>query len=259
MDESFAAALVAGRPFIVLDNLRGKLDSQHLESFMTAPGLFPARIPHRGEVLVDPKRFMVQLSSNGVSATKDLINRSSLCRIRKRPGYSYRDTLGELKSRQPYFLGCVFSLIAEWVSEGKPKTADTRHDFREWCQTLDWFCRNLLDAAPLMDGHEVAQERASNPALTWLRSVTLALVADGPLPRSLSATALCELAELHGVELPGTCKDAPNIQAGRLLAKVFRESPSVELDGFLITREVRMVEREAGGAMEAKHYTFAKP
>ena len=57
-DESFAAALIAGRPFITLDNFRGRMDSQHLEAFLTCPSLFPTRIPHRGEVLVDLKKFI---------------------------------------------------------------------------------------------------------------------------------------------------------------------------------------------------------
>jgi hypothetical protein len=33
---------------------------------------------------------------------------------RKRPGFAYSDILGELQTRPPYFLGCVFSLIAQW-------------------------------------------------------------------------------------------------------------------------------------------------
>ena len=261
-DESFAAALVAGRPFICFDNLRGRLDSQHLEAFLTAPGMFPARIPKHGEVLIDPKRFIVQLTSNGVSTTTDLANRASICRIRKRPGYAYQDTLGDLRARQPYFLGCVFSIVAEWVASGKPRTKDCRHDFREWAQSLDWICRNLLDAAPLLDGHTEAQERAANPALTWLRAVALAVAGEGQLPATLTASEIVETCDLHGVELPGAgqAKDAPNIQAGRLLAKVFRESAMVELDGFQITREVRPVDfGTGGGKQEAKFYTFQKP
>ncbi len=259
-DETHNSALVAGRPFIRWTNLRGKLDSQHLEAFLTTAGMFGARVPGKGDILIDPKRFLVQLTSNGVSTTTDLANRASICRIRKRPGYAYRDTLGDLRARQPYFLGCVFSIVAEWVASGKPRTKDCRHDFREWAQTLDWICRNLLDAAPLLDGHTEAQERVANPALTWLRSVALAVAGEGQLPATLTASEICELCDLHGMELPtaGQSKDNPNIQAGRLLAKVFRESAMVELEGFQITREVRQVQREAGGAMDAKSYTFAR-
>ena len=89
VDESFASALMAGRPFICLDNFRGRLDSQHLEAFLTCPGLFPARIPHRGEVLLDPRRFLLQITSNGLEATRDLVNRASICRIFKRPNYTF--------------------------------------------------------------------------------------------------------------------------------------------------------------------------
>jgi len=34
VDESFSQALIAGRPFIQLDNFRGALDSQFIEAFI---------------------------------------------------------------------------------------------------------------------------------------------------------------------------------------------------------------------------------
>jgi hypothetical protein len=45
-DETFGACLIKGNAFIQFDNVRGKFDSQYLESFITADGLFPARIPY---------------------------------------------------------------------------------------------------------------------------------------------------------------------------------------------------------------------
>lgn len=261
VDESFAAALIAGRPFITLDNFRGRLESQHLEAFLTCPGLFPARIPHRGEVLVDPKRFILQMSSNGMEATRDLANRSSICRIRKRPGFQYRDTLAELQRRQPYFLGCVFSLVAEWIAAGKPKTKDCRHDFREWNQTLDWIVRELVGCTPLMEGHEAAQERASNPALSWLRAVALAVEADSRLGLPLIASELVEVSELHGLEIPGkpTDEDCAKRQVGMLAKQLFRDGDTLDVDGFTVARAVRYQSRTEGGAVDVKTYTFAKP
>jgi hypothetical protein len=260
VDESFAAALVAGRPFVQLDNLRGRMDSQHLESFLTAPGLFPARVPHRGEILINPRRFLIQLSSNGFESTRDLANRASICRIRKRPGFAYRDTLGALQDRQPYFLGCVFAIVAEWIASGKPKTKDCRHDFREWNQTLDWICQNLLGTAPLMDGHEAAQERVSNPALAWVRLVALAIEAERRLGESLIASELCELCDLLEIEIPGSPEAGTEAskQAGRLLRRVFKDGNCAEVDGFEITRSVHYQPRDAGGSIESKAYTFAK-
>jgi hypothetical protein len=260
-DESFGAALIAGRPFVCLDNFRGKLDSQHLEAFLTCPGLFPVRIPYLGEILLDPKRFILQMTSNGVEATRDLANRASMSRIRKRPGFAYRDTLGELQRRQPYFLGCIFSILAAWIANGKPKTADCRHDFRDWNQTLDWIVQNLIGCAPLMDGHEAAQERVSNPALSWLRAVALAVSGENQLGKSLTASELVELCELHGLVMPGNPKNADEAkkQAGRLFSRLFTIGEKLDVDGFIVTRSVQRQSRgDAGGAIETKNYTFAK-
>jgi hypothetical protein len=260
VDESFAAALIAGRPFICLDNFRGKLDSQHLEAFLTCPSLFPARIPHRGESLIDPKRFILQMTSNGLEATRDLANRANICRIRKRPGFAYRDTLGELQRRQPYFLGAVFSLVAEWIASGKPRSKDCRHDFREWNQTLDWIVRELVGCAPLMEGHEAAQERVSNPALCWLRAVALAVEAENRLGLPLIASELVEVSELHGLEIPGkpTNEDRAKRQVGMLAKQLFRDGDALDVDGFSVARDVRYQNRPEGGAVDVKTYTFSK-
>jgi 5S rRNA maturation endonuclease (ribonuclease M5) len=260
VDESFAAALVSGRPFICLDNFRGRMDSQNLEAFMTSPGVFPARIPHCAEVLIDPKHFLLQLSSNGLEATRDLANRASICRIRKRPGFHYRDTLRELKRRQPYFLGCVFTVIREWVAKGKPRSSDTRHDFREWSQVLDWIVVNILGCAPLMDEHEAAQERTSNPALSFLRSVALGVEAENRLGTALIASELVEICELRAIKIPGEPDEEGKAkrQIGCLCKQVFRDSNIVNLDGFNITRGQQAYRKPSGDMDTTNAYTFTK-
>ncbi|HNQ90941.1 MAG TPA: BT4734/BF3469 family protein [Verrucomicrobiota bacterium] len=263
VDESFAAALIGGRPFICLDNLRGRLDSQHLESFLTATGAFPARVPHRGEVLVNPQRFLLQLSSNGLESTRDLMNRASIVRIRKRPGYAFRDTLGELQARQAHFLGAVFSLIACWLGAGKPCSAVVQHDFREYAGTLGWICENLLGTVPLFDGHRAAQERASNPALSWLRLLALAVERENRLGEPMIASELAEVSSVHGLEIPGlraADEDTSKRQVGILARRLFGENGStLEVDGFTVTREHRQQARGSdGGAFDVKTYTFRR-
>ena len=195
-----------------------------------------------------------------MEATRDLANRASICRIRKRPGLACRDTLAELQRRQPYFLGCVFSLVAEWVASGKTRTGDCRHDFREWNQTLDWICRELVGCAPLMDGHQAAQERVSNPALSWLRSVALAVEGEYRLGLPLIASELVEVCELHAVAIPGepADEDRAKRQVGKLCKQLFRDGDALDVDGFTVTRAVRYQTRTEGGAVDVKTYTFAK-
>ena len=260
VDESFAAGLIAGRPFICLDNFRGRMDSQNLEAFMTCPSLFPCRIPHRGEVMVDPKKFILQMSSNGFESTIDLSNRASICRIRKRPSFQYRDTLGELQRRQPYFLGCIFSVVGEWIANGKPSTKDTRHDFREWAQTLDWIVQNILGCWPLTDGHVEAQERSSNPALSWLRAVALAVAGENRLGSELIASEIAEVCDMHAIDIPGKPPDEDRAkqQVGSLCKKLFRESETVAVDGFQVARSRKEYRKPSGDMDSTFAYTFTK-
>ncbi len=257
LDESFSQALIRGRPFIQLDNLRGRFDSTFLESFFTADTV-DARVPHRAGVPVDPCRYFIFASSNGVETTRDLANRSSIVRIRKRVGHQYRvyregELLSHVRARQGYYLGCVYSVIREWLASGKPHTDETRHDFRTWAQTLDWIVQRVFRAAPLLDGHQAAQERVSNPALVFLRGVCLATEQAGRLGESLLATDLMGLAEEHAIAIPGLRsgqEDRAFRQIGIVLSRVFRgDLENVEVDGFLVKRTERPESRDDGNGL----------
>lgn len=272
IDESLSQALVAGRPFIQFDNFRGRFDSQHLEAFMTAEGSFPCRVPHRGEVTVPPENYFVFLTSNGVDTTRDFANRSNIIRIRKKAaGFAFTkfpegDLMDRVRKWQGYYLGCVFAVIREWSAKGKPRTNETRHDFREWVQVLDWIVQNVLGLGPVMDGHQQAQERVSNPALVWLRSVALAVDQTGELGRELTATEIFNLCDSNGITIPGLREGGDEDKAkkviGSIMAKLFRDSDTLDVDGYQVVREERYVVRENGndgGGFKSKTYTVRKP
>lgn len=245
LDESISQALIYGRPFIQLDNIRGKLDSQFIEMMMTAGGMISARIPQKAEVLVDSRHFILMMTSNGVETTPDLANRSSMIRIRKREGFNFKtfpegDLLDNVNANQPYFLSAIFAIIKVWHSSGKKRTTDTQHDFREWAQTLGWIVENILGEAPLMEGHRQAQERVSNPALTWLRKVAIAIESDHRLDEEIMASDLAELCESHSIEIPGlrdlSDETGRSKRVGVLMRKAFGEINQVKIDRFTINR-----------------------
>ena len=270
-DESLNQQLIAGRPFIQFDNFRGRFDSAHLEAFLTAEGSFPCRVPHRGEVTVQPENYFIFLTSNGVDTTRDLANRSNIIRILKKPpGFAYTkyeegDLLSRVRHWQPYYLGCVFAVIREWYAQGKPTTGETRHDFREWVQIVDWICQHIFRTVPVMDGHQQAQQRVSNPAQVWLRSLALAVNETGELNRPLTATdinAICESADITIPGLrPGSDDDKAKKVIGMVMAKLFREGNVVEVDQFLVNRNETSVARgdsSSGGSFKSKTYTVTK-
>lgn len=261
-DEGLSQKLIDGRPFILLDNLRGKLDSQFFEAILTAPGTMPARVPHRGEVQIDTRGFVFQITSNGVETTRDLANRASIIRIRKQPvGYPFRsypegDLFAHVVGNQAYYLGCVFEVVARWSAGGRQRTTDARHDFREWAQTMDWIVRNIFVAAPLLDGHDGARERVSDPRRTWLRELCIAL-RDANQTGAFGAAQLAEFALEHEILPPAVRADADagsvSRTIGKVMAAVFGVGDAVEIDGFKIQRTHRHSEA-AGKNVAAYHF-----
>ena len=268
LDETLFEHLVAGRVFIQFDNIRGKLNSQTLESFLTAEGAFPARIPYHGAINIDPAKHFIFISSNGFEATRDLTNRSSIIRIKKRENYHYRthegkDTLQMVFEWQEVWYGAVLKVIEHWHEQGKPRTDETRHDFREWCQVLDWIVRNVFSAAPLMGDHEAAKERAASPHLTFLRQLAIAVNEAHQLHQSMSATQLANLCVESEIEIPGLAPDsqhdveAGKRQVGLVLGRIFGEASVKQVDEFTVTKTEETATTDAGNPQTLKRYSFA--
>jgi hypothetical protein len=200
-------------------------------------------------VQVKTDRVCWMLSSNKAETTPDLANRSIITRVRKQPSdHSYKtfdegDLLQHVRARSDYYLSCVLSVLREWHSKGKPRSSDTRHDFREWCQTLDWIVQNIFKCSPLLDGHRGEQRRISNPALNWLREVAIRTEKDARLEEGLKPAEIAEICEAHGVDIPhcgGSSDDKQrSLATGKILKRLFSDSENIEVGGYLIRRESR--------------------
>jgi hypothetical protein len=263
VDESFGQALVGGRPFILFDNFRGRLDSTYLESFLTATGSFPTRIPHCGNILIDPDRFILMMTSNGADITPDLANRSCIIRINKRERFQFRSysaggLLQFVQANRPLILGSVFSVIIAWLRLGKPTTKNVEHDFRQWAQSLDWICQMSGFCSPLVD-HRKAQERVSNPSLTFLRNVAIAVRSNGRSGQKLSAGDLCAICENADIKIPGhTSADEGSAKrlVGTIMSRIFGDMNVVTVEEVEIRRTQSMEKRDTGGDYSAKFYQF---
>jgi hypothetical protein len=267
MEETVSDHLVKGKVFIQFDNVRGKLDSQYLEAFLTAEGTFPARIPYHGNITVDPSKFIVFISSNGFEATKDLTNRASIIRIRKRENYQFptqdgKDLLQLIFDWRSFLMGSVFAVVREWHRRGKAKTNETRHDFREWCQSLDWIVQNIFHEAPLMEGHDAAKQRAANPNLSFLRLVAIKLNEQGKLNRRMKASDIAETCLEEDIGIPGlspenqTVEQGPQ-QIGKIMGGLFKEADQVAVEEFQVTRQQEHGRTEAGNVQTLNRYTFS--
>jgi hypothetical protein len=267
VDESLSKALLSGRTFIRFDNVRGNFSSQLLESLIT-DGEGNARVPHREEVPVSSKGLYFMLTSNGVNSTEDFANRSCIVRIRKREGFNYKDyPEGKLEkhveANRDHYLACVFSVLREWIRQGKLKNkGETRHDSRDWIQTVDWIVQNIFKAPPVMDGHLEAQKRVSNPALNFVRALCIAAEADDRMDETWKATEFVNLANNHNITIPGhkvENEDDAKRQVGVQLGQAFGKAEKIEIDGFRVTRKVENERRSDGnGCREIKTYIIEK-
>lgn len=268
LEEALDAALTAGCPFISLDNIRGRIDSPAIESFCTED-TYNARPSYQPNTPIDPRRVMLQFTSNQADFTKDLANRASCVRLLKQPSnyqfkrYPEGDVLAHVRANQPLYLRAVFTVIGVWHKAGKPRTDDTRHDFREWAQTLDWIVQTLFELPPLLDGHTDAQSRISNPTSNWVREVGLSVMRSGRALEELSASALLSILEADGdVEIPGdgdlSSNNGRNValqQIGRRFKAAFRhaENDTLRIDHFVVTRFTSV----GGNGGEQHKYVFA--
>ncbi len=249
LDERVSDALISGKPFLMLENVRGAIRSQLLESALRGAGSVQARRAYSRSVQVRPDRICWALSSNKAEATGDLANRSIITRIVKQPsGYQFKafpegDLLQHVRANSDRYLSCVLSVVREWHSKGKPRTSDARHDFREWCQSLDWIVQNIFHCAPLLDGHRNEQLRISNPDLNWLREVGLRAEKDNRLSEGLKPAEIVSLCEAHGVDVPRCHASADDTKrrmaVGIILKRLFAEADEIEVGGYLIRRESR--------------------
>lgn len=272
LDETISKALIAGRPFICFSNFRGKLESAILESAIRGQGRVECRAL-RTSATVDCTPFIWQLSTNGAEFTRDLANRAIITRIRKQPAdfpfktYPEGDLVAHVEANQGFYLGCVFAIIREWTACGKPRTSDTRHDFRQWTQSLDWIVQNIFSLPPLLDGHQEEQARTANPSLQWLRDLANAAIFEGHTGKPLTAVQLADVCEEAGIDLPGR-KDStedPKFRIGRTLGKLFKEGRVIDentarltVDGIAVTRETYgEYNSETRMTVTRQRYTFA--
>jgi len=177
--------------------------------------------------------------------------------------YPEGDVLDHVRAHQARYLGAVFAIVRAWYAAGKPKTQETRHDFRRWGQVLDWICQNLLNVGPLLDGHKETQQRMTNPALSWLRVVAQAVIRAKKGERWLKSSAIVSVLEDTGIEIQGMKGDidltdpqaqkAVLLAVGRQMGRCFTSGDTVQIDTTTIERRE---EYDARYSKTTKEYLF---
>ncbi len=265
-DESFSKALLTGRPIIVLDNLRKRIDSTVIESFTTAGGRVQARAL-RTDGEVDSRYYVLYATSNGFESTPDIANRMCMVRILHQPEgyqwYPWREgsLLKHISANRGLYLGAICSVLRAWIDQGM-RSIPCRHDQHEWAGAMNWVVQHLFQLPDLMEGHDELKRRVADPTQVFLREIALTIKED---EAEFSTTDLVDRAKGSGIGLPDwdgarQDNDAAIKHMGILLGKSFSKNEVIEMDGFTITRSEKLVPRrqEGEGNWPKKIYTFKK-
>jgi len=268
LDEALDTRIVQGHAMISIDNVRGKIDSPKMETMLTEDSYF-ARCPYSAGIGIDPRRYVIQMTSNQAEVTRDLANRSSIVNIRKRPSdYKYRqypegDILSHIRANQEHYLGAVFAVVRKWLKAGKP-TCQTAVNtaFGKWWGVMDYICGDILGVELPSKNIGEVHRRISDPTLAFLRQVCIHAEKQEQLNRPLLTAKLLAVVETADLELPVKFKydfdadfDKLCQALGRMLGKIFRQSDSLELDGYLIERGTT---EDSDRGREAKTYRISK-
>jgi hypothetical protein len=141
IEKKLLSALIAARPYILFDNVKGHLNSPPLEAFTTS-------VRYSGRILGVSKMFdgenlmTVFITGNGCTISPDLRRRSLfeelLMEEERAEERKFRRILdqGTLLELRPQILAALWAFIREWDKAGRPPSSRLHNAFPRWSQII---------------------------------------------------------------------------------------------------------------------------
>jgi hypothetical protein len=135
------SAVIGGRKVLLLDNVKGHLNSAKLEGFLTAPR-------YTGRILGLSKEFSgevdttVLLTGNRLTISPDLRRRALFVELFMRElraeNRRFKRILDDaaINEARPQILSALWQLIRAWDDAGRPKASRDNTSFPRWCHTI---------------------------------------------------------------------------------------------------------------------------
>ena len=133
--------VLSGRRLILLDNLKGYLNSPSLEAYTTSAS-FNGRILGGSTEFSGEAGATILITGNGLQWTPDFRRRSLIVELFMREmraedrKFRRRLTPATLSKIRPEVLGALLGLVMAWDSAGRPKARITNSSYPEWCDTI---------------------------------------------------------------------------------------------------------------------------
>jgi hypothetical protein len=132
---------MSGRRLVLLDNLKGHLNSPSLENYLTA-GRYGDRILGVSKEFEGDADAVILLTGNGLTVTPDMRRRVLVCELFMRElraeDRTFKRRLDEpaMLEMQARTLAALWAVIRHWHAKGKPPASRMNSSFPRWCEVI---------------------------------------------------------------------------------------------------------------------------
>lgn len=146
------AALVRGCPFILIDNIRRRLDSGQVAAALTATPAWTDRILGQTLMVTLPVRVVWLATGNNVGLSGEIARRCVSIRLdskveqpwkRARASFRHPNLTGWAREHRGQLIRACLTLIQAWIAAGRPKGKQSLGRFESWVEVIG----GILDVA----------------------------------------------------------------------------------------------------------------
>jgi putative DNA primase/helicase len=127
MRKVITSVAIAGLPYVLFDNIKGRLGGKAIEAVITA-SRWSDRILATNKTIDVPISFVLLGTGNNATVTPDMVGRICMSRLYTahespgaRTGFKHADLLGYVKQRRRELVMAALSIPAAYIRAGRPK------------------------------------------------------------------------------------------------------------------------------------------
>ena len=170
--KQIVSLLAGGRSAIILDNLKGKVDSPTLEAVLTSTTWADRMLGTMGEVTIQNRAAWV-MTANNLELSLDLARRT--LRIRLDPGverpYERTGFIHEnpkwTEDTTPALIGAACALIQDWLDQGRPVPEKLLGSYEEWSRIVGGILTSTLDGTAWLQDRDDLYRNADRTGDEW--------------------------------------------------------------------------------------------
>ena len=133
--------VISGRRLVLLDNLKGHLNSPSFEGYTTS-ATFGGRILGGSREFTGEAGATILITGNGLTFTPDLRRRALIVELfmpelrAEDRTFRRRLTPATITAMRPRILSALWGIVTDWNLAGRPQASRMNTSFPEWCETI---------------------------------------------------------------------------------------------------------------------------